>query len=256
MSYEDKLELSTEKVLDPSRYLSKLGVFAIQKFVDVAHKEFDLIEGNWFRSTTFLMSLETIIEEEKERLADFNFKILNITENLVYLSDLSSKLYETKKIKFSDLSKETLERKFSNELDDSQNDDMMSIESFLSLLKTKPITNPLLFSLSTMLGLNEIDPIQKPFFKALMKLNSFLGILGGKEYKAYYFFGCDQDYFYYLDPHYVKESHSNDYMQENYIQDYCEKKVFKMKLRDISPSLSFTFLFETNKGNGINYRCY
>lgn len=195
------------------------------------------------------MSLETIMNEQKEILSDYNFKILNITENLVYLSDLSSKLYETKKIKFSDLSKETLQRKLSSDLDDSQSEDMLSIDSFLCILKTKPITNPLVFTLSTMLGLNEIDPIQKPFFKALMKLKSFLGILGGKEFKAYYFFGYDQNYFYYLDPHYVKESHSNDYTQENYIQDYCQKKVFKMKLQDISPSLSFTFLFETNQGN-------
>ena len=130
----------------------------------------------------------------------------------------------------------------------STESDFENVETYFEKIKTRQTDHPLLLCLNTMLGLNEIDLAHEIFIKELVNLKSFVGMLGGKEYKAFYFIGYDQKYFYYLDPHYVKNSHTKDYQDEQYVKDYFIKKIFKMRFKDISPSLSFCFLLETNKG--------
>lgn len=312
----NNLNLEPENETDA---LVGLGPFSIQNFIKMAKDEFSLEEGNWFRSTTFLMSLEYMLERNESLIKDKSLRVYNSIDNVIFLDKLLGLLYkpscisklgklknissgkedkleeggqqiknqsgtkdnsediaqtkndfenitkieegiikETKSIN-EDIKESQLIQKFisppSEVTLDPQNLDFWEFhdQTFESLLewlinlKSEPI-RPVLMSLNTMLGLSEIDLSIRSFIEKMLRLSSFVGMLGGKEYKAFYFIGYDDHFFYYLDPHYVQKAHESGYQDEEYIKNYFRKKIFKTRFKDISPSLSFCFLLETNKG--------
>lgn len=318
-----------------------MGVFAIQSFLKTAHDEFELKEGEWFRSTTFLMGLDYILAAHPKAISDVDLRVYNMNDNMIYLKDLFDKLYHSEPqpretVKLGDLSafKETrsgpeelghgeqvdkdspddpklkadtqgvepnsdssdcrnedipeegekpkegdlgaqkeliqspkespdwptntsperaspVPRKMTfscGDSDSSSGHDYETVAEYKAHLKTREIDRPLLLCLNTMLGLSQIDPNNERFLKRLYDLPSFVGMLGGREYKAFYFFGYDENYFYYLDPHYVKSAHDERFTHEEYVKYYFEKTIFKMKYKSIAPSLSLCFLIQSATG--------
>ena len=302
----------------------------------MAKDEFTLEEGNWFRSTTFLMSLEYMLKRNDDLVQDTNLKVYNSIDNVVFLENVFKLLYkpaeEIKLGKLKNIGSGTDENKGICSILDNpngqkldtqippENEQNQKVKDVMNTKETKPenpkqtnkteqteevinetkpfqlkilpsdqpqicesppselLNNsqildfwefhdqtlsslldwvrdrnqeplrPVLMCLNTMLGLNEIDLDLEPFVKKLLSLSSFVGMLGGKEYKAFYFIGFDDNYFYYLDPHYVKKAHEAGYNDDNYIKNYFTKKIFKSRFKDISPSLSFCFLLRSNRG--------
>ena len=330
-------------------YFAGLGPFCIQSFIKMAKDEFTLEEGNWFRSTTFLMSLEYMLKRNDDLIQDTNLKVYNSIDNVVFLENVFKLLYkpaeEIKLGKLKNIGSGTDDNKgICSNLDnpndpklatqiptqDEQNPkikDVINTKEKIAedqdktnktnktnkteqkeevIIESKPFhlkilpsdqpyicesppsellsnsqhldfwefhdqtlsslldwvmdrneepLRPVLMCINTMLGLNEIDLDLEPFVKKLLSLSSFVGMLGGKEYKAFYFIGFDDNYFYYLDPHYVKKAHEAGYNDENYIKNYFKKKIFKSRFKDISPSLSFCFLLRSNKGDFFIFIC-
>jgi hypothetical protein len=345
--------------------LESMGVFCIQRFLKTAKEEFNLKEGKWFRSTTFLMGLDYILKANPKAIEGVDLQVYNMNDNIIFLKDVFSKIFDPIKgdtfklgelsamkdnqvtqLKLSDVinmdkvsfkidddtcgkeeeihkqkpgkqpleeervlfektpnkvseelkkysskTKETVvssltptsqsnvkvkqhvhvesededrSRKSSNsksisvknkEIAFSESDsftcshfDFPKLGDYFEYLKNHEVSRPLLLCLNTMLGLNQIDTNNRSFIEALFKIQSFVGMLGGKENKAFYFFGFDDKYFYYLDPHYVKASHDNSYSDREYLEDYFVKNIFKTEYRKISPSISVCFLIHSSKG--------
>ena len=147
ISEGDKLELSIEK---EKKYIlqKKLGIFSLQRYVFEAFKELSLEEGKWFRSTTFLMCLESLLNNETDTLKDLNLKIMNITDNIIYISDLKSKLFKEKKIKIADLSNSISDKEFTKELEDIDDDDKYDVDYFADKLEKSNISNKINFTLN------------------------------------------------------------------------------------------------------------
>lgn len=304
----EKIEQEKEEKLNKEEQLNRSGVFGIQKFLKTAKDEFDLKEGNWFRSTTFLMGLDYILKAHPRAIGGVDLQVYNMNDNIIFLNEVFNKIFEpekgstfklgalsglkemeVKEMKLSDImdieelkmdlpkneevlsdsentkqeystpSKEIAstilenpETKISFSENESETHNYFDFEhysDYKEYLKKHEISKPLLLCLNTMLGLNKIDPIHKKFIQKLYDLPSFVGMLGGKEYKAFYFFGCNEKEFYFLDPHYVKSSHGIEYSNEDYIKDYFFKTIFKMKYKYIAPSLTICFLIKSSKGN-------
>lgn len=308
-------------------------MFAIQSFLKTASDEFELKEGEWFRSTTFLMGLDYILTKSPRALQGVDLRVYNMNDNMIYLKDLFEKLYDPlpkprETVKLGDLSALKEARPGDAKEDVGQNDqvrlgsdgsehknsvsdceqrdksdasgtlkeedvqehknplesppkspknasfeksspirrkmtfscgdsdcssglDFETVAEYKQHLKTRPIDHPLLLCLNTMLGLSEIDSNNERFLKRLYDLSSFVGMLGGREYKAFYFFGYDSKYFYYLDPHYVKTAHDERLSHEEYVKYYFEKTIFKMKYKSIAPSLSLCFLIQSAEGESF-----
>lgn len=126
-----------------------------------------------------------------------------------------------------------------------------TIAEYKAHLQAHEIDRPLLLCLNTMLGLSSIDRNHEIFLRRMFDLPSFVGMLGGKEYKAFYFFGYSARHFYYLDPHYVRSAHDEHYRDDQFLADYFQKTIFRMKYRSIAPSLSLCFLIESAAGKAL-----
>ena len=301
-----------EETRTKEEMLEQLGAFSIQKFLKTASEEFELKEGNWFRSTTFLMGLDYILAKDRKVIGGVDLQVYNMNDNIIFLEDVFQKIFEPPKgssFKLGELSgmkdKGVKEFKLSDIMDikslkmdipgrcakkpdepskdppiDPQkepfvhhieklpntvkdphklsfsesdcsvtsNFEFEKVSDYVEYLKKHEISRPLLLCLNTMLGLNQIDPLHREFIESLFDLPSFVGMLGGKEYKAFYFFGYDDDFFYFLDPHYVKAAHGKEFNDEDYIKDYFLKNIFKMQYKRIAPSLSICFLIKSSKG--------
>ena len=298
-------KISKEEKTTKEEEFKKSGVFGIQQFLKTAKDEFDLKEGNWFRSTTFLMGLDYILKRHPRVIGGVDLQVYNMNDNIIFLNEVFNKMFEPEtgdtfklgalsglkemevtQMKLSDImnieelkmelpKNEELNIKtkeefstpskklattilknpetkisFSENESETQNYfDFEKISDYRDYLKNHEPAKPLLLCLNTMLGLNKIDPIHKNFIEDLYDLPSFVGMLGGKEYKAFYFFGYNKKEFYFLDPHYVKSSHGKEYSNEDYIKDYFYKTIFKMKYKHIAPSLTICFLIQSSKGN-------
>ena len=209
---------------------------------DLFNKIFEPDKGDTFKLGA-LSGLKEI-EESNLKLSDI-IKIENkedINKNEKYESN--------KNLEYSILKNPETKISFSEtESQKTSNFDFNNICDYKDYLKNNKKCKPLLLCLNTMLGLNKIDPINKEFIQSLYDIPSFVGMLGGKEYKAFYFFGYNKKEFYFLDPHYVKKSHGNEYTNKDYIEDYFYKTIFKMKYKNIAPSLTICFLITKSQGN-------
>lgn len=68
---------------------------------------------------------------------------------------------------------------------------------------------------------------------SLMRLTSFVGILGGKPGKAYYILGTSKNRFIYLDPHCVKE--------ESHLEEFFCGKMFSLGHEKADTSMAVCF---------------
>ncbi|KAJ1661946.1 Cysteine protease atg4 [Coemansia sp. RSA 1813] len=71
---------------------------------------------------------------------------------------------------------------------------------------------PTLILVTSMLGIDRVNPVYYPFIQASLTLPQSAGIAGGKPSSALYFAGFQGDELFYLDPHYTRQAviHRND----------------------------------------------
>lgn len=94
---------------------------------------------------------------------------------------------------------------------------------------------------SVRLGIKNIAPEYFDSIKKMFECKEFIGFVGGKGVYAYYFFGHDDDYVFYLDPHLNQEAVSN--VNNDAFSTYQPKKIFHLKFEKLKPALTFAFLF-------------
>ena len=80
----EKIEQEKEEKLNKEEQLNRSGVFGIQKFLKTAKDEFDLKEGNWFRSTTFLMGLDYILKAHPRAIGGVDLQVYNMNDNIIF----------------------------------------------------------------------------------------------------------------------------------------------------------------------------
>ena len=95
-----------------------------------------------------------------------------------------------------------------------------------------------------------IDNIPKEYYESLKEIFSCkncLGIIGGKNKRAYYFIGYDdKGNLLYLDPHFNKEC-VVDLELKTIIKNFLVKDVYNISIKKISPAFSVGFIFRNFK---------
>ena len=114
--------------------------------------------------------------------------------------------------------------------------------------------NKVLVIVNVMLGM---EKVQEEYFDSIIaftRLPQFIGILGGKPKKAFYFVGAHQpsQQLVFLDPHVVNK-HAHDITKNNYYQQHrhkfhcIESSARMIHLSKLDPCLSFGFLIKSKK---------
>uniref|UniRef100_A0A0K0CZ27 Cysteine protease n=1 Tax=Angiostrongylus cantonensis TaxID=6313 RepID=A0A0K0CZ27_ANGCA len=108
-------------------------------------------------------------------------------------------------------------------MDDNRNVD----ESYLTLMTESSASNdrhcewrPLLLLVPLRLGLTSINRCYLPAIEEFFKLDSCVGIIGGRPNHALYFIGIAGDRLIYLDPHYCRPSVLKKYGDGKFLEDF------------------------------------
>ena len=89
------------------------------------------------------------------------------------------------------------------------------------------------------LGINTIDNMFIEQMINIIKLNNFIGLVGGKNSSSYYFFGIDNydNNLLYLDPHIIQEYN----VEQTAKEIYHTQNFNKLSIDKLNPSLAFGF---------------
>lgn len=191
--------------------------FSIQNYVLYAAKYCGKRPGEWFGPSNASKSIQKLCEE-KQTNKDFRLK--------VYISTDSGDLFDDEIMKLS-----------------KEDKDESSSSSF----------NPILILCGVRLGVKSINPIYWEFLKYLLKLPYNVGISGGRPSSSHYFFGYQGDDLFYLDPHFPqhaillnKDGHIDDADRVTIINTTHSKKLRRLNISKIDPSMLIGFLIRSN----------
>lgn len=96
------------------------------------------------------------------------------------------------------------------------------------------------------LGTEKLNPIYNDCLKAMLSLDSCIGIIGGRPKHSLFFVGYQEDKLIHLDPHYCQDM--IDVNQENFpVSSFHCKSPRKMKLSKMDPSCCIGFFCATKK---------
>ena len=145
----------------------EIAPFSIHNLVLFAQKEFMVEPGQWFRATTIMMSLDAM---NKKYFPNQSCKIsiLAAVDSLINVKDIYDKVF--------------LQTGDKNE----------PAQDLVYKLKTWEWPRELLFCVAIRIGLTKPQENFKKAVNYLMRLKQSVGILGGKESKAYYIVGRPQ----------------------------------------------------------------
>ena len=104
-----------------------------------------------------------------------------------------------------------------------------------------------LIFVSNRIGLDSIAPVYFPSLKNLFNCKECIGFLGGKKNSnsASYFIGYYKNNLLYLDPHHNNPTVEN--LDENNINTYINKTLYKLNLTSINSAFTIGFLFRNIK---------
>lgn len=214
-----KLAKSGQGGIPGSRPATDLGTFALQNFVRQAKTHYQLQEGSWFRPTTFLLGLKRLVKPRKDLK---RFRVFNCFENIIYFESLCKKAFDSFEL-----------------------DSLKSWQEAVELLLQRDWDNQVLMSICTMLGIESMDPRYKLFLKGLLDVDSFVGMIGGHNQRAYYFLGYRGDLeFLYLDPHYVKRALPSLDDDATVRQQYFSKTFMTISYAKLSSSVCVSYLLK------------
>ena len=100
---------------------------------------------------------------------------------------------------------------------------------------------------SIRLGIDNIPNEYYQSLKDIFSCKNCLGIIGGKNKRAYYFIGYDdKGHLLYLDPH-VNNECINDLDEKNIIKNFLIKDIYNISIKKISPAFSVGFVIRNFK---------
>ena len=204
--------------------------------------------GEWF-SNYDTIRLITTINKKLNSNKDCDFKVINFNEGVIRINEIIKECFEEYKdeiIKeqendFDILSLSNIE--FSDIVNDNLESDKYIFNEKKYILKTKFI-----FFVSVRHGLYTLEEDYDTEVLKVFDIENNIGIIGGKNTRAFYFIGKCGNNIIFLDPHYVQETLSikkigTDVVHETYIPN----DIFYMDVNELSPSFTIGFAVKDMK---------
>lgn len=209
--------------------------------------------GQWFSNYDTIKILTKINQQMFEK-NETDFKIINFENETIYIEDIIKECFEEAEINgFECLSKSTFD---SNE-NDYMNNTILNKETinkklnneFYIFNKRKYLfKNKFILFISVRHGLHNLDEdIYKEVFK-IFDIPTNIGIIGGKNSRAFYFVGKCGNNLIFLDPHYVQQTIPLNVLGTDKIEEtYRPNDIYYMDISELSPSFSIGFAINSIK---------
>ena len=116
---------------------------------------------------------------------------------------------------------------------------------------------PILILVGIRLGIDRVTPVYWDALKALLQIPQSVGIAGGRPSSSHYFFGIQDDQYFYLDPHVTRPAlqyHLDPTDLTDEEVDSCHtRRLRRLPLKDMDPSMLLAF-FIKDEGNWRSWR--
>ena len=204
--------------------------------------------GEWF-SNYDTIRLITTINKKMNSNKDCDFKVINFNEGVIRINEIIKECFEEYKdeiIKeqendFDILSLSNIE--FSDIVNDNLESDKYIFNEKKYILKTKFI-----FFVSVRHGLYTLEEDYDTEVLKVFDIENNIGIIGGKNTRAFYFIGKCGNNIIFLDPHYVQETLSIKKIGTDVIHEtYIPNDIFYMDVNELSPSFTIGFAVKDMK---------
>ena len=200
--------------------------------------------GQWFSNYDTVKILTKINEQMLEK-NECDFKIISFENETIYIEDLIKECFEEAEMQgFENLSKSAFDTEIKNDtiqINDIANKKLNN-ETFNFNKRKYIFKQKFIIFISVRHGLHNLDEdIYKEVFK-IFDIPTNIGLIGGKNSRAFYFIGRCANNLIFLDPHYVQQTIPLDALgKDKFEESYRPNDIYYMDISEISPSFSIGF---------------
>ena len=204
--------------------------------------------GDWFSNFDVTKIIAAINKSMFEN-GDCDFKIINF-EDIIYIEDIMNNCFEEEVQEIECNGFEIIDstyfqksQVFYNEnFNDDHNNNIYIFNKKRYLLKNK-----FLVFVSIRTGELDDDDIIEEILK-LFDIETNIGIIGGRNSRAFYFIGKCEKNLIFLDPHYVQPTISLTSIKSiGFDESYRTNNIYYMPIKEMSPSFSIGFAIKDMK---------
>ena len=213
--------------------------------------------GEWF-SNYDLIKIITKINKQMIKQQDCDFKVINFENETIYIEDLIKECFEEvetqgfeylSKSDFSDC--KNIKENFNiNEtiLNEEVINKNIKNEFYVFNKKRYSLKQKFIIFISVRHGLHNLN---EDLFNEVLKIfdiKTNIGLIGGKNSRAFYFIGKCENNLIFLDPHYVQATIPLNILGTNQIEEsYKPNDIYYMDISELSPSFSIGFAIKDIK---------
>ena len=213
--------------------------------------------GEWF-SNYDLIKIITKINKQMIKQQDCDFKVINFENETIYIEDLIKECFEEvetqgfeylSKSDFSDCT--NIKENFNiNEtiLNEEVINKNIKNEFYVFNKKRYSLKQKFIIFISVRHGLHNLN---EDLFNEVLKIfdiKTNIGLIGGKNSRAFYFIGKCENNLIFLDPHYVQATIPLNILGTNQIEEsYKPNDIYYMDISELSPSFSIGFAIKDIK---------
>ena len=213
----------------------------VQKYVNKNGKKL----GEWFSNYDAIRLISTI-NKKMNSFKDCDFKVLNFNEGIIRINEIIQNCFEEyiedkNLIDFEILSLSSIE--CSNIINNN-------LESNKYIFDGKKYTfkHKFILFISIRHGLYNLEEDYFNDVLEIFDIDTNIGMIGGKNTRAFYFIGKCDDNLIFLDPHYVQETLTIKQIGTNIVQDsYIPNDIFYIPVNELSPSFTIGFAVKDMK---------
>ena len=213
--------------------------------------------GEWF-SNYDLIKIITKINKQMIEKQECDFKVINFENETIYIEDLIKECFEEVEIQgFEYLSKSDFSDNKNIKGNININESILNEEVINKNIKNEfyifnkkryILKQKFIIFISVRHGLHNLN---EDLFKEVLKIfdiKTNIGLIGGKNSRAFYFIGkCDNNLIF-LDPHYVQQTIPLNILGTNQIgESYKPNDIYYMDISELSPSFSIGFAIKDMK---------
>ena len=213
--------------------------------------------GEWF-SNYDLIKIITKINKQMIKQQDCDFKVINFENETIYIEDLIKECFEEVETQgFEYLSKTDFSdnnniRENININDTILNEEIINKniknEFYIFNKKRYTLKQKFIIFISVRHGLHNLN---EDLFNEVLKIfdiKTNIGLIGGKNSRAFYFIGKCENNLIFLDPHYVQATIPLNILGTNQIgESYKPNDIYYMDISELSPSFSIGFAIKDIK---------
>ena len=205
--------------------------------------------GQWFSNYDMIKILTKINNQMLEK-NDCDFKIINFENETMYIEDLIKECFEEVEMQgFEYLSKSAFD---SNENKTILKDEMvnknLNNEFYVFNKRRYILKQKFIIFISVRHGLHNLDEDIHEEVLKIFDIKTNIGLIGGKNSRAFYFIGKCGNNLIFLDPHYVQQTIPLDILgTEKLEESYRPNDIYYMDISELSPSFSIGFAIKNIK---------